>query len=127
MASKVETIRESLKDLTLIEASELVKAIEETFDVSASAPVAAAAAAPVAGAAGGAEEKSEFDVKITGFDAAKKISVIKAVKTIMGIGLADAKGKVESEEFVVAQAVAKDEAEEMKKTLSEAGATVVLA
>ena len=82
MANKVEKIIESLKDLTLMEASDLVKAIEETFDVSASAPVAAVAAAPVAGAAA-AEEKTEFDVKVTGYDDSKKISVIKVVKKYM--------------------------------------------
>lgn len=126
--SKVEKIIESLKELTLIEASELVKAIEETFEVSAAAPVAVAAA-PVAGGAGAteaAEEKSEFNVKVTGFDAAKKIAVIKEVKTIMNIGLADAKAKVEGGEFVLAENVKKDEANKMKETLSAAGATVEL-
>lgn len=126
--SNVEKIIEQLKELTLLEASELVKAIEETFNVTASAPVAMAAA-PVAGgeaASAGAEEKSEYNVKITGTDAAKKIAVIKEVKTIMNIGLADAKAKVEGGEFVVAENVKKEEANKMKEALTAAGATVEL-
>jgi len=126
--SKVETIIDQLKELSLLEASELVKAIEETFDVSAAAPVAAVAAAPAAGGeAAAAEEKTEFTVKVTEFDASKKIAVIKEVKNILNIGLADAKGKVEGGEFVVAENVKKEEAEELKNKLSAAGATVVLA
>ena len=124
--SKVETILEHLKDLSLMEASELVKAIEETFGVSAAAPVAvAAAAAPAAGAAP-AEEKTEFTVKVTAVDAAKKIAVIKEVKTLMNIGLADAKTKVEEGAFVVAENVKKEDANKMKDVLSGAGATVEL-
>lgn len=126
MSEKVEKIVEQLKELTLIEASELVKAIEETFDVTAAAPAAVAIAAPAAGAAPVAEEKSEFNVKITGFDAAKKIAVIKVVKTILNIGLADAKAKVEGGEFVIAEAVKKEDAEKMKEELAGAGATVSL-
>jgi large subunit ribosomal protein L7/L12 len=124
--SKVETILEHLKDLSLMEASELVKAIEETFGVSAAAPVAVAAAS--APAAGGApvEEKSEFTVKVTAVDAAKKIAVIKEVKTIMNIGLADAKTKVEEGTFVVAENIKKEDAAKMKDLLSGAGATVEL-
>lgn len=127
--SNVDKIIDQLKELTLLEASELVKAIEETFNVTASAPVAMAAA-PAAGAEGGAaagaEEKSEYNVKITATDAAKKIAVIKEVKTIMNIGLADAKTKVEGGEFVVAENVKKEEANKMKETLTAAGATVEL-
>ena len=125
--SKVDTIIDHLKDLSLMEASELVKAIEETFGVSAAAPVAMAAAPVAGGAAPAAEEKSEFTVKITATPADKKIAVIKEVKTIMNIGLADAKTKVEGGEFVVMENVKKDEAMKMKETLSGAGATVELA
>ena len=124
--SQVDTIIEQLKSLSLMEASELVKAIEETFGVSAAAP-AAMAATPAAGAAApAAEEKSEFTVKITATDATKKISVIKEVKTLMNIGLADAKTKVEGGEFVVAENVKKDDANKMKEALTAAGATVEL-
>ena len=123
--SKVETILEHLKELSLMEASELVKAIEETFGVSAAAPVAVAAVAPVA--AGEAQvEKSEFTVKVTAVDAAKKIAVIKEVKTIMNIGLADAKTKVEEGNFIVAENIKKEDAAKMKDLLSGAGATVEL-
>jgi len=126
MSAKVEKLIESLKELTLMEASELVSAIEETFGVTAAAPAAAMVmAAPVAAEA--VAEKSEFTVKVTGSDETKKINVIKVVKTLMNIGLADAKTKVESGEFVVAENVKKDEAEKMKAELSGAGATVVLA
>lgn len=126
MADKVQKIIDELKDLTLMEASELVKAIEETFDVSAAAPVAAMAAAPVAEAGEAAPEKSEFNVKVTAVDAAKKIAVIKAVKTALGIGLGEAKAKVEEGEFMVAENVKKEDAEQMKADLAAAGATVEL-
>ena len=124
--SKVESIIEELKGLSLLEASELVKAIEETFDVTASAPAAAVVAGPAAGGEAAAEEKTEFTVEVADVPADKKISVIKAVKNILGVGLADAKAKVESAPFVVAENVAKDEAEKMKSDISAAGATVNL-
>ena len=124
--SKVQTIIDELKELTLLEASELVKAIEETFDVSAAAPVAAVAAAPAGGAAAPVEEKTEFNVKVTEFAADKKIAVIKVVKAALNIGLADAKAKVESAPFVLAESVSKDEANKYKDDLAAAGATVVL-
>ncbi len=129
MANKVESIIEELKGLTLLEASELVKAIEETFDVSAAAPAAAVVAAPGAVPAEGgaaAEEKTEFTVKVNEVPADKKIAVIKAVKTVMNIGLADAKAKVEDAPFVVAENVKKEDAEKMKADISESGAVVVL-
>jgi len=127
MSDKVQKIIDQLKDLTLIEASELVKAIEETFDVSAAAPVAAVAAPAGGGEAGeAAEEKTEFNVKVTEFDASKKIALIKAVKNILNIGLADAKGKVEGVPFVLAEAVKKEDAEKYKEDLTAAGATVIL-
>ncbi len=124
--SKVEKLIDSLKELTLMEASELVTAIEETFGVSAAAPVAMAAA-PVAGAvAEEAVEKSEFNVKVTEVPADKKISVIKEVKNILNIGLAEAKTKVESAPFVLVEGANKEDANKFKDLLSAAGATVSL-
>jgi large subunit ribosomal protein L7/L12 len=124
--SKVEKLIDSLKELSLMEASELVTAIEETFGVSASAPVAMAAA-PVAGAvAEEAVEKSEFNVKVTEVPADKKISVIKEVKNILNIGLAEAKTKVESAPFVLIEGANKEDANKFKDLLSAAGATVSL-
>lgn len=124
--SNVQKIIDQLKELTLLEAAELVKAIEETFEVSAAAPVAAVAAAPVAGAAAGGEEKTEFNVKVTEFDASKKIAVIKAVKNALNVGLADAKAKLESLPLVMVEGANKDDANKLKEELTAAGATVVL-
>ena len=124
MASeKITAMIEEVKALTVLELSELVKALEEEFGVSA-----AAMAAPAAGgaAAEAAEEKTEFDVVLAGFDAAAKIKVIKAVREITGLGLAEAKGVVEGATKTLKEAVSKDEAEEMKKKLEEAGAKVEL-
>ena len=124
MAVTREEIIEALKEMSLLEASELVKDIEETFGVSAAAPVAVAA---VAGAEGGAaaEEKSEFDVVLEGFGD-NKIAVIKAVREITGQGLKEAKETVEGAPSTIQEGVAKDKAEEIKKTLEEAGAAVTL-
>ena len=119
----VESILESIEKLTLLEAAELVKAMEEKFGVSAAAPVAVAAA-PAAGEAA-AEEKSEFDVVLEGFGD-NKIAVIKAVREISGLGLKEAKELVESAPAPVQEGVAKDKAEEMKSKLEEAGAAVTL-
>ena len=124
MASeKITAMIEEVKALTVLELSELVKALEEEFGVSA-----AAMAAPAAGgaAAEAAEEKTEFDVVLAGFNAAAKIKVIKAVREITGLGLAEAKGVVEGAPKTLKEAVSKDEAEEMKKKLEEAGAKVEL-
>ena len=123
MASeKVTAMIEEIKALTVLELSELVHALEEEFGVSA-----AAMAAPAAGAAApAAEEKTEFDVVLTGFDAAAKIKVIKAVREITGQGLAEAKATVEGAPKALKEGVSKDEAEEMKKKLEEAGAKVEL-
>ena len=124
MASeKITALIEEVKALTVLELSELVKALEEEFGVSA-----AAMAAPAAGAAGAAavEEKTEFDVVMTGFDAAAKIKVIKVVREITGLGLAEAKAAVEGTPKTLKEAVSKDEAEELKKKLEEAGAKVEL-
>ena len=123
MASeKVTAMIEEIKALTVLELSELVHALEEEFGVSA-----AAMAAPAAGAAApAAEEKTEFDVVLTGFDAAAKIKVIKVVREITGLGLGEAKAFVESAPKAVKEGASKDEAEELKKKLEEAGAKVEL-
>ena len=123
MAVTREEIIEALKEMSLLEASELVKDIEETFGVSAAAPVAVAAA-PAAGAAA-AEEKSDFDVGLEGFGD-NKIAVIKVVREITGLGLKEAKEVVENAPKAIQEGVAKDKAEEIKAKLEEAGAAVTL-
>ena len=123
MAVTREEIIEALKEMSLLEASELVKDIEETFGVSAAAPVAVAAA-PAAGAAA-AEEKTEFDVVLEGFGD-NKIAVIKVVREITGLGLKEAKEVVEGAPKAIQEGVAKDKAEEIKAKLEEAGAAVTL-
>ncbi|OUO86650.1 50S ribosomal protein L7/L12 [Gordonibacter sp. An230] len=126
MAVTREEIIEALKEMSLLEASELVKDIEETFGVSAAAPVAVAAAPAAGGAEGGAaEEKSEFDVVLEGFGD-NKIAVIKVVREITGLGLKEAKEAVEGAPKAIQEGVAKDKAEEMKAKLEEAGAAVTL-
>jgi large subunit ribosomal protein L7/L12 len=110
-----------LSNLSVLEISKLVKALEEKWGVSAAAPVAAAAAAPVAAAP--VEEKTEFDVILTDFGA-NKIGVIKEVRTITGLGLKDAKDLVEGAPKPVKQGVSKDEAAKMKDALEKAGAKV---
>ena len=122
MSEKIKRIIDAFKELTVIELNEIVKAIEEEFGVSAAAPVAVAAAAPGAAAA---EEKSEFDVVLAEVGA-EKIKVIKAVREITGLGLGDAKALVDGAPKTVKEAVAKDEAEEMKKKLEDVGAKVEL-
>ena len=124
MASeKITALIEEVKGLTVLELSELVHALEDEFGVSA-----AAMAAPAAGgaAAPAAEEKTEFDVVLASFDAAAKIKVIKAVREITGLGLAEAKAAVEAAPKAIKEGVSKDEAEELKKKLEEAGAKVEL-
>ena len=118
MAVSREEIIEALKEMSLLEASELVKDIEDTFGVSAAAPV------PAAGGEAAAE-KSEFDVVLEGFGD-NKIAVIKAVREITGLGLKEAKEVVESAPAPVQEGVAKDKAEEIKAKLEEAGAAVTL-
>jgi large subunit ribosomal protein L7/L12 len=125
--SKVQTIIDQLKDLSLLEATELVSQIELTFDVSATPQMGAMMMAPAAGSdAPAADEKSEFNVKVTDVPADKKIAVIKVVKTALNIGLGDAKTMVEGAPFVLKEAAPKEEAEALKNQLVEAGATVVL-
>ena len=119
MSEKVTAMIEEIKGLTVLELSELVHALEEEFGVSA-----AAMAAPAAAAAPAAEEKTEFDVVLAGFDAAAKIKVIKAVREITGQGLAEAKATVEGAPSTLKEGVSKDDAEALKKQLEEAGAKV---
>lgn len=124
MASeKITNILEEIKSLTILELSDLVKAVEEEFGVSAAAPVGVVAAAGAAAPA--AEEKTEFDVILASFGA-KKLDVIKAVREITGLGLKDAKDLVEAAPKPIKEGVSKDEAEELKKKLEEVGAKVEL-
>ena len=124
MSEKITNLIEEVKALTVLELSELVKALEEEFGVSAAAPVAVAAA-PAAGAAPAAAEKTEFDVVLVDAGAGK-INVIKAVREITGLGLAEAKAAVEAAPKAIKEGVSKDEAEELKKKLEEVGAKVEL-
>ena len=124
MASeKITAIIEELKVLTVLELSELVKAVEEEFGVSAAAAVAVAA--PAAGGAAAVEEKTEFDV-ILKEAGAEKIKVIKAVREITGLGLAEAKALVDGAPKTLKEAASKDDAEAIKAKLAEVGATVEL-
>lgn len=122
MSDKVLKLIEDVKALTVLELSELVKALEEEFGVSAAAPVAVAAAA-AAPAAAAAEEKTEFDV-ILAEAGAEKIKVIKVVREITGLGLKEAKELVDGAPKTVKEAVAKDEADKIKEKLAEVGAEV---
>ena len=124
MASeKINKIVDEVAELSFLELSELVKEVEERFGVSAAAPVAVAVAA---GPAEAAEEKTEFDVVLAGFDAAAKIKVIKVVREITGLGLGEAKAAVEGAPKTLKEAVSKEEAEDLKAKLEEAGAKVEL-
>ena len=119
MSEKVTAMIEEIKALTVLELSELVHALEEEFGVSA-----AAMAAPAAAAAPAAEEKTEFDVILAGFDAAAKIKVIKVVRELTGLGLAEAKAFVEGAPKTLKEAISTDDAEELKKKVEEAGGKV---
>ncbi len=121
----LEKLVEELSALTVMEAAELSKLLEEKWGVSAAAPVAVAAAVGGGGEAAAAEEKTEFDVVLTSAGD-KKINVIKEVRAITGLGLKEAKELVESAPKAVKEGVAKDESEELKKKLEEAGASVEL-
>ncbi len=123
MSEKVTKLIEDVKSLTVLELSELVKALEEEFGVSAAAPMAVAAAPAAAGGAAAAEEKTEFDVvlKAAGDN---KIKVVKAVKDITGLGLKEAKEMVDGAPKTIKEKVAKDAAEDIKKQLEELGAQV---
>lgn len=123
MSEKIVEIVEKIKALTLVEASELKKALEEEFGVSAAAPMMMAGPVAGGGAAAPAEEKTEFDV-ILQAAGATKINVIKVVRAHTGLGLKEAKDLVDGAPKPVKEAVSKDEAEKIKKELEEAGATV---
>ena len=122
--NKMEEFVSYIENMTVLELSKLVKTLEERLGVSAAAPVAVAAAAPAAAAAAPAEEKTEFDVILAGFDDSKKIAVIKEIRGITGLGLKEAKDLVEGAPKTIKEAVAKDEAEKIKATLEGAGAKV---
>jgi large subunit ribosomal protein L7/L12 len=129
MSAATDEILEKLKSLTLLEAADLVKQIEEAFGVSAAAPAGGmmmmapgAAAAP----AEEAEEQTEFDVVLEDVPADKKIAILKVVRTLTGLGLKEAKDLVESAPKAVKEAIAKDAAEDAKKQLEEAGAKVTV-
>ena len=123
MSEKVTAMIEEIKGLTVLELSELAHALEEEFGVSA-----AAMAAPAAGgaAAPAAEEKTEFDVVLAGFDAAQKIKVIKVIREVMGLGLAEAKAAVEGAPTTMKEGLSKEDAEALKKQVEEVGGKVEL-
>lgn len=124
MAVTKDEIIETLKEMPALELSELVHELEDVFGVSAAAPVAVAAAAPAADAAP-AEEKTNFDVELTSFGS-NKIAVIKVVRALTSLGLKEAKEAVESAPKVILEGAKKEDAEDAKKQLEEAGATVTL-
>ena len=129
MSAKTDEILESLKSLSLLEASELVKQIEEAFGVSAAASAGVVMAAPGAAAGGGGEaveEKTEFDVVLEGFEASAKIKVLKAVREATGLGLGDAKAMVEAAPKAIKEGVSKDEAEALKKAIEDVGGKVAI-
>jgi len=124
MAVSKEDILETISNMTVVEVVDLIEAMEEKFGVSAAAPVAAVAAGPAAGGdAAAAEEQTEFDVILASFGE-KKVNVIKTIRGITGLGLKEAKDLVEGAPSAVKEGVNKDEAEDIKKQLEEAGATV---
>jgi len=128
MSAKTDEILEQLKTLSLLEASELVKQIEEAFGVDASAPAGGMmmAAAPGAAAEEAAEEQTEFDVVLEEVPSDKKIAILKVVRGITGLGLKEAKGLVEETPKSLKEATTKEDAEEIKKQLEEAGAKVTV-
>lgn len=121
MSEKITALIQEVKGLTVLELSELVHALEEEFGVSA-----AAMAAPAAGAAPVAEEKTSFDVVLTGFEASSKIKVIKVVREITGQGLAEAKATVEGAPKTIKEGISKEDAEELKKKIEDVGGKVEL-
>ena len=130
MSAKTDEILDSLKSLSLMEASELVKQIEDAFGVSAAASAGVVMAAPGAATGGGAaeavEEKTEFDVVLESFEASAKIKVLKAVREATGLGLGDAKTMVEAAPKTIKEGISKDDAESLKKAIEEAGGKVSL-
>jgi large subunit ribosomal protein L7/L12 len=128
MTATTDKILDQLKTLSLLEASELVKQIEEAFGVSAAAPAGVVMAAPAAGgaAAEAVEEQTEFDVILDSFDAAAKIKVLKAVREATGLGLGEAKALVEAAPKAVKEGIKKEDAEALKKTIEDAGGKVTI-
>ena len=130
MSAKTDEILDSLKSLSLLEASELVKQIEEAFGVSAAASAGVVMAAPGAAAGGdgadAAEEKTEFEVVLESFDASSKIKVLKEVRNATGLGLGEAKALVEAAPKTIKEGASKDEAEALKKAIEEVGGKVTL-
>lgn len=123
MAASQEEILETISNMSVMEVVDLISAMEEKFGVTAAAAVAAAPAAAADGGGAAAEEQTEFDVVMTSFGA-NKVSVIKAVRAITGLGLKEAKEMVEGAPQTVKEGASKDESEEIKKQLEEAGASV---
>lgn len=126
MSAVTDEILEKLKSLTLLEAAELVKQIEETFGVSAAAPVGGMMMAAPAAAAEEVEEKTEFDVILEAVPADKKIAVLKVVRGVTGLGLKEAKSLVEEAPKPIKEATSKEDAEAIKAQLEEAGAKIVI-
>jgi large subunit ribosomal protein L7/L12 len=126
MSATTDQILESLKTLSLLEASELVKQIEEAFGVSAAPAAGVMMAAAPAAAAEAVEEKTEFDVILDGFDPAAKIKVLKAVREATGLGLGEAKALVEAAPKAIKEGIAKGEAETIKKAVEEVGGKVTI-
>ncbi len=126
MSATTDQILEQLKTLSLLEASELVKQIEEAFGVSAAASAGVVMAAAPAAAAEAAEEKTEFDVILDGFEDSAKIKVLKAVREATGLGLGEAKALVEAAPKAVKEGIAKADAEALKKAIEEAGGKVTI-
>ena len=129
MSAKTDEILDSLKSLSLLEASELVKQIEEAFGVSAAASAGVVMAAPGAGggdSAEAAEEKTEFDVVLESFDASAKIKVLKEVRNATGLGLGEAKAMVEAAPKTIKEGASKEEAEALKKAIEAVGGKVTL-
>ena len=123
MAVSKEDILETISNMSVMEVVDLISAMEEKFGVTAAAPVAVAAGPAAGGEAAAAEEKTEFDIVLASFGS-QKVPVIKAVREITGLGLKEAKDLVEGAPSTVKEGVSKDEAEDMKKKLEEAGASV---
>ena len=130
MSAKTDEILDSLKSLSLLEASELVKQIEEAFDVSAAASAGVVMAAPGAAAGGdggeAAEEKTEFEVVLESFDASSKIKVLKEVRNATGLGLGEAKALVEAAPKTIKEGATKEDAEALKKAIEAVGGKVTL-
>ncbi|MBT4120135.1 MAG: 50S ribosomal protein L7/L12 [Candidatus Peribacter sp.] len=125
LSKEEKTVIDAVEKLNVVQLNNVVKFMEEEYGISAAAPVAVAAGAAAGGDAGGAEEKSNYDVELTGAGD-QKIAAIKAVREITGLPLGEAKAAVDGAPKVIKEGVPKDEAEEMKKKLEEAGATVTL-